>query len=146
MRISSGQRLLIGSTTDDTTNKLQVTGSGTFTGSVTSSANFYTARDSDTLGVGSYSGGSFSIRNNVAQDFNIDIFNRTTSVWYNALKLNNNGGSATFSSSIQTSAPSGGTANPWKLGSVTSNVVAFDTSKYVQVEINGVAYRLALAL
>jgi len=74
--------------------------SATFSGQVTSTTNFYTASISDTLGARAFGGNSFSIRNNIAEDFNIDIYNRTSSVWYNALKLANNGGAATFSSNI----------------------------------------------
>jgi hypothetical protein len=47
---------------------------------------------------------------------------------------------------VKTAAPSGGTAKPWKLGAYQTNTVVFDTAHYVQVEIDGVAYRLALAL
>ena len=75
-------------------------GVATFSGQVTSNSNFYTAVTSNSLGAGAYRGSSFSIRNNTAEDFNIDIYNRTTSVWYNALNLANNGGAATFSSTI----------------------------------------------
>jgi hypothetical protein len=56
------------------------------------------------------------------------------------------GGAATFSSSIQTGAPSGGTAKPWKLGAYQTNTVILDTAHYLQIEVDGVAYRLALAL
>lgn len=73
---------------------------GSFSGQVTSSTSFYTAAISNTLGSRTFGGNSFSIRNNVAEDFNIDIYNRTSDVWYNALRLANNGGAATFASSI----------------------------------------------
>jgi hypothetical protein len=46
---------------------------------------------------------------------------------------------------IFTAAPSGGTARKWKLGSVVATTVILDTANYVEVEINGVAYKLALA-
>jgi hypothetical protein len=47
---------------------------------------------------------------------------------------------------IKTANPSAGTAGSWKFGSYQTNVVIFDTAHFVEVEINGVAYRLALAL
>jgi hypothetical protein len=75
-----------------------------FSGQVTSTTNFYTAAISDTLGARTFGGNSFSIRNNTAEDFNIDIYNRNSSIWYNALKLANNGGAASFSSSITSGA------------------------------------------
>lgn len=46
--------------------------------------------------------------------------------------------------SVETSAPSGGTAQPWKLGSIASAASALDTTRYVEAEINGVACKLAL--
>jgi len=62
---------------------------------------FYQSRTSDTAGNGVYGGSSFVIRNGAtSEDFSIDIFNRTSIAWYNALKLANNGGAATFSSSV----------------------------------------------
>jgi hypothetical protein len=54
---------------------------------------------------------------------------------------------ATFSSSIATGIPTSGTGNPtYKLGNRVTNVVVFDTNHFIEVEIGGVAYRLALAL
>ncbi|MFY7885035.1 MAG: hypothetical protein ACOVOV_09355, partial [Dolichospermum sp.] len=47
---------------------------------------------------------------------------------------------------IKTAAPSGGTAKPWKLGGVQSTTIVLDDGAYVDVEIDGVAYKLALAV
>lgn len=44
---------------------------------------------------------------------------------------------------IQTSAPTGGTAQPWKLGNRVVTGVTFDNTQYIRVEINGVEYYLA---
>jgi hypothetical protein len=47
-------------------------------------------------------------------------------------------GAATFSSSVATGSPSGGTAGNWKLGTATSGI--FTIGGKIRVEINGVAY------
>jgi hypothetical protein len=47
--------------------------------------------------------------------------------------------------SIKTGAPSGGTAAAWKLGSaVTSVATTFLTTSYLQVDVNGTLFKLAL--
>jgi len=46
--------------------------------------------------------------------------------------------------SITTGDPTSGTKKPWKLGSVVGTSVQLDTGNYVEVEINGTFYRLAL--
>jgi hypothetical protein len=79
-----------------------------FSGQVTSTTNFYTAATSNTLGARTFGGNSFSIRNGVSDDFNIDIFNRTSIAWYNALKITNSTGAATFSGSITSDQTDGG--------------------------------------
>jgi glyoxylate utilization-related uncharacterized protein len=53
------------------------------------------------------------------------------------------GGATTFSNSIKTASPSGGTAQPWKLGGYTAGV-AVQAGK-VRVEINGTPYDLLTA-
>ena len=45
---------------------------------------------------------------------------------------------------IKTAAPSGGTAQAWKLGSKVAAIVTLDAANYIEVEVNGVAYKLAL--
>jgi hypothetical protein len=45
---------------------------------------------------------------------------------------------------IRTSAPSGGTAANWKLGSKVASSVVFDDNDYLEVEVGGVAYKVAL--
>lgn len=52
-------------------------------------------------------------------------------------------GDVIFSNTIKTDAPSGGTAVPWKLGSVSSGWTA--GTEAVMVEINGVVYHLLTA-
>lgn len=53
-------------------------------------------------------------------------------------------GSALISGSIQTANPVSGTAVPWRLGSVVATNVQLDTANYVEVNINGTFYRLAI--
>jgi len=55
-------------------------------------------------------------------------------------------GNTEMTGSIKTGAPSGGTAQAWKLGSVVASSVTYDPNNYVEVEINGSAYKLALAI
>lgn len=50
---------------------------------------------------------------------------------------------ATFASSITTSAPNTGTAGAWKLGVLVTTLSAFDTSKYIQLDVGGTLYKLA---
>jgi hypothetical protein len=55
-------------------------------------------------------------------------------------------GNTEMTGSVKTGAPSGGTAQAWKLGSVVASSVTYDPNNYVEVEINGSAYKLALAI
>lgn len=54
-------------------------------------------------------------------------------------------GALSVISSFTTGAPSSGTAAAWKLGVKVNAVVVFDTAKYLQVDVGGVAYKVALA-
>jgi hypothetical protein len=54
-------------------------------------------------------------------------------------------GNTVITGSIKTGDPTGGTKKPWKLGAVVSSSVYFIDSQYVEVEIDGTLYRLALA-
>jgi hypothetical protein len=61
-----------------------------------------------------------------------------------ALTINKTTGNATFSGSIKTAAPSGGTAAAWKLGErVASAGVTFNDQQYIQLDIAGTTYYLA---
>jgi hypothetical protein len=53
-------------------------------------------------------------------------------------------GNALISGSIKTANGASSTAQPWHLGSVVATNVQLDTANYVEVEINGVYYRLAI--
>jgi hypothetical protein len=54
-------------------------------------------------------------------------------------------GPATFSSSVTTGAPSGGTAQPFKVGSVGTGSTFVYNGTNLQVEINGVVYNLMIS-
>jgi hypothetical protein len=48
--------------------------------------------------------------------------------------------------SFKTGAPSGGTAGVWKMGVRVAATVALDTTQYVQLDIGGTLYKLAIAV
>jgi hypothetical protein len=50
----------------------------------------------------------------------------------------------TLHGALKTGSPAGGTAQPWKFGSITTAVSALDTARYIQADINGVACKIAL--
>ena len=58
-----------------------------------------------------------------------------------ALKLEASGGAATFSSSLKTAAPSGGTAKPFKIGAAAT-VTPTSQNRTIEIEIDGVTYYL----
>lgn len=51
---------------------------------------------------------------------------------------------ATFAGNITTAAPSGGTAGSWKLGIRVAATTTLDTTQYLQVDIGGTLYKVAL--
>jgi filamentous hemagglutinin len=62
----------------------------------------------------------------------------------NALQLEYATGNATFGGNIKTAAPSGGTAGAWKLGVRVAATTTLDTTQYLQVDIGGTLYKVAL--
>lgn len=64
------------------------------------SPRFYSSKTSDTLGSDSFGLSSWSIRNDVSENFNIDRYQRNIGSWVNTLSLNNTSGAATFSSTV----------------------------------------------
>lgn len=69
------------------------------------------------------------------------LINTTTDNGDFKLQVN---GNALISGSIKTANGGSSTAVPWHLGSVVATSVQLDTGNYVEVEINGVYYRLAI--
>ena len=74
------------------------------------------------------SAGSFFVRTNGATQ---------------ALQINSSQ-NATFAGSITTAAPTTGTAGAWKLGVKVDATTTLDTTKYLQVDIGGTLYKVAL--
>ena len=60
-------------------------------------------------------------------------------------KLQVNGNTYT-NGTLTTAAPSGGTAKPWKFGGQVLNTVVLDTGGYIEVEIDGIVYKLATVI
>ena len=50
----------------------------------------------------------------------------------------------TKAGAIRTAAPTSGTANDWKLGSVVGGTTVLDTTQWLEVEVGGTLYRVAL--
>ncbi|MFY7884751.1 MAG: beta strand repeat-containing protein, partial [Dolichospermum sp.] len=141
MRITSSGELLINTTTDAGDYKLQVNGNVLFGNTAGikelrlrstdnyAFANIWGGKTGDVawlLMSGYPNNGDFTIR----QDDVID-----------ALIINKTTGNATFSGSIKTAAPSGGTAQAWKLGTVAS-VSPTSPNRTIEVEVNGTTYYL----
>jgi len=55
-----------------------------------------------------------------------------------------NSGNSTQSGSIKTGAPNTGTAAEWKLGSRVAAAVVLDATQYIEVEVGGTFYKLAI--
>jgi hypothetical protein len=148
-RITSGGNFLIGTTTDNG-DKLQVAGNATFVsgGSLTQ------------LNIGKTSSGYAAIRfiNDatfyswiLASQYNVsNAFEITPSTVVGGSTFTTpvfkitNAGNSTTTGSITTGAPTTGTAAAWKLGSRVAATVALDTTQYIEVDIGGTLYKLAI--
>jgi len=151
MTLTSASNLLIGTQTD-AGQKLQVNGSAYFgtsgsshivtffatgvagleinggTGSATVGASAY-------LRIGDTNNGRYWIQQlNNNNDLQLWYYDGTN--WNTKQKFNNNG-------SIETTAPTGGTAAAWKLGSRVAATVVVNTTEYIEVDIGGTLYKLA---
>ena len=134
MRITSGGNVLIGTTTDAGF-KLDVNGTAYLRGKTNVSANLadytFTAVNSNSSSYGLYiqAGGTFAA---------LDIYNYNATTLLHTLSGT---GNAQYAGSIKTGAPSGGTAQPWRLGSAGVTLGGSNLSG-VEVEINGTTYYL----
>ncbi len=142
MRLTSSGELLLNTTSDAGDYKLQVNGAGYFANA--SGVPSLALRSSST------SFALMSILGNQTGDVswllmsgypNAGDFTIRQSDVIDALTINKTTGNATFSGSIKTAAPSGGTAKPWKLGEAGVTLGGSNTSG-VRVEIDGVVYYL----
>ena len=65
-----------------------------------------------------------------------------TTAWTQNLSINNTTGAATFSSTIKTASPSGGTAKPFKIGAAAT-VSPTSPNRTIEIEIDGTTYYLS---
>jgi hypothetical protein len=126
--ITSGGRILMGTTSDDGSSLLQVNGN------LSIAAGF------------SLKGGSVEM---LVSDGSA-IYLKTGSQLYiqngsTTVATISNTGAATFNATLKTGAPTGGTAKPWKLGKIYTDPCGVPTTfgqtltdKYIEVEIDGV--------
>lgn len=99
------------------------------------------------------SDGSLGLMDSAASDFGLLILGLATAS-FPALKrsgaalqcrLGDDSAPAGFTAlSLTTGAPSGGTAGAWKLGSIVTAASVLDATQYVEIEIGGTPYKLAL--
>ena len=139
----AGNSVLIGTTTD-AGQKLQVEGNGYFTGSgntviyIRSTNNFPLLQFKDDRALGK----EWNIENGRNAYGELGFY--AGGGINNALTLAHATGNATFSGSIKTAAPTTGTAAEWKLGSRVAAAVALDATQYIEVDIGGTLYKLAI--
>jgi hypothetical protein len=165
-RINAAGKFLINTTTDVGDYKLQVNGSVYNTGQVTAGviniqgtgAQLFvdgTTNLSPLSAIQTLSGANNSafLSGNVTWNttgspnaIDISVTNTASGSNANFMQLGDgtNNFKVTKDAGIITANPTSGTARKWKLGSVVSSTVVLVTSQYVEVEINGTFYRLAL--
>jgi hypothetical protein len=125
--VFSGGNIGIGTTTD-AGYKLDVSGTGRFTSNLTlgSGATLY------------MTAGDIQFVSNAGYGILTADSNRLISIQNGAFGVN---GAATFSSTITTAAPSGGTAKPFKIGNVAT-VTPTSQNRTIEIEIDGTTYYL----
>jgi hypothetical protein len=52
----------------------------------------------------------------------------------------------TLYGSLTTGAPSGGTAAAWKMGTLVTTATVFDATRYIQLDVGGVLYKIAVCV
>ena len=156
-RITAGGNFLIGTTTD-AGQKLQVAGTADITQPVTVNSSA-----SNSVGL--------TIRGNIGPGLRQNFINNDSSGLYNfqigtnitavnvfevrastgadgtsfsTISRINTTGDITVTGSYTSAAPSGGTAAAWKLGSYKAASVTLNTSNYIEVDIGGTLYKLAV--
>jgi len=162
LRVTTGNNVLIGTTTD-AGQKLQVNGTASFSNTVSISASVAATANATLLNLSNGSDGGVKINfsNSVASELasitaavtgtgsGTDdgklIFRTSLNATASDQLTISSSGAATFSNTITTAAPSGGTAGNWKLGSRVASSMAFDSTQYIEVDIGGTLYKLALA-
>jgi len=128
----SGSNVLIGTTTD-AGQKLQVNGTakcdGDFTISTSSETSLFLANSSaNSFRAISKNNGKYVIQHTGILD----------------LTLLDTSGNLEIVGSMKTAAPAGGTQGAWKLGSRVAAAVALDATQYIELEVGGTLYKLAI--
>jgi hypothetical protein len=156
LRITSGGNLLV-NTTSDAGYKLDVNGTGRFSGQLTASttvggtsAIFQNTGAQNSNGIelrGGTVGTSVNWKiekdNTVGNAFQITPSTTNGGTTYTTPSLTiASTGAATFSSTITTAAPTGGTAKPFKIGAAAS-VSPTSPNRTIEIEIDGTTYYLS---
>jgi hypothetical protein len=150
---------------DHASDRLYLASNASINATLTSGGNFLIGTTTDAgyrLGVTGANGDQLYLNNTGQRFTQINFSNNATSkanIWWDNtnndlvflasgsgvgdLILNTNG-KATFSNSIKTAAPTTGTAAEWKLGSRVAAAVVLDTTQYIEVEVAGTFYKLAI--
>jgi hypothetical protein len=147
LRITSGGNVLVGTTTDNTYSRLQVSGSawiGITKGTYFTDGATYSSIVGLNQAVSVYNGLELRASGTDGQLFlatSGNVLVGTTTDGGQKLQVS---GTVATTSSITTGAPSTGTAAAWKFGErVASAGVTFNNSQYIQLDVNGTAYYLA---
>jgi hypothetical protein len=155
MTLNASGNLSLGNTND--THKLDVSGTGRFSGQLTASttaggtsAIFQNTGAQNSNGIelrGGTSGTAVNWKiekdNTVGNAFQITPSTTNGGTTYTTPSLTiASTGAATFSSTIQTAAPSGGTAKPFKIGAAAS-VSPTSPNRTIEIEIDGTTYYLS---
>lgn len=145
MRITSSGRILMGTSTDNLTDLLQVAGSAI--------VNSITAKDISYFKKGSGSAQQqirlqtatntyateWALGNAVnSTNFSLAYFNGTS--WGADILTVTSGGAVEMTGTIKTAAPTGGTAQPWKLGTYVASTGT--ATGHIQIEVNGTTYKV----
>jgi hypothetical protein len=156
MRITTGGNTLIGTTTD-AGQKLQVNGdtyifnssAGLVIESTTAGAASFIRIESATIndlwfGRENSTGTSFGLPSNSSTIYSEGAYPFCLFVNGSTRLQITTSGNTELSGSVKTGAPTTGTAAAWKLGSKVAAAVTLDTSNYIEVEVGGVFYKLAI--
>ena len=151
MRITSGGNVLIGTTTD-AGQKLQVNGTGYFTDDIV--IDQADTADNLQLRLKQASRQYWDFRTNQNESLRLKPEKSTAgedpafivqnSSGTNQFYINTNTSKAEFAGSIKTAAPTTGTAAEWKLGSRVAAAVALDATQYIELDVGGTLYKLAI--
>jgi hypothetical protein len=145
MTMTSAANVLIGTTTD-AGQKLQVNGAGLFSTTNTTGSTILLTLSRNTGGYGYTQFQQSYDSTFYANGKTLTLINDSATSF--AHFAGNNAGTVTDliipTGAVKTAAPSGGTAAAWKLGSRVAATVTLSTSQYIEVDIGGTLYKLAI--